>query len=108
LTRTVLENIGYQVVEAADGAAAVEVFRQRQDQVRCVLCDMTMPGMDGWATLQALRGQRPDVVVILTSGYDEAQVMAGEHAELPQAFLHKPYASADLEAALAAALKERH
>ena len=104
LTRTVLENIGYQVVEAADGAAAVEVFRQHQDQIRCVLCDLTMPRLDGWATLKALRSLRPDVAVILTSGYDEAQVLAGEHAERPQAFLHKPYASADLEAALAAAL----
>jgi hypothetical protein len=39
--------------------------------------------------------------------YDEAQVMASEHPERPQAFLQKPYASADLKAAIAAALKER-
>ena len=104
LTRTVLRDIGYQVVEAADGAEAVAVFREHHDQILCVLCDLTMPGMDGWATLEALRRLRPNVPVILASGYDEAQVMAGDHAERPQAFLHKPYLSADLQAALAAAL----
>ena len=107
LTRTVLEYIGYTVVEAADGAAAVEVLRQHRDEVRCVICDVTMPGMDGWATLEALRALAPDVPVVLASGYDEAQVMAGEHVERPQAFLHKPYVTGDLKVALAAALKER-
>jgi PAS domain S-box-containing protein len=106
-TRSILRLLGYEVLEAADGAEAVEVFRQHHDRIRCVLCDLTMPRLDGWATLKALRSIRPDVAVILTSGYDEAQVMAGEQPERPQAFLQKPYASADLKAALAAALKER-
>jgi len=106
-TRSILRLLGYEVLEAADGAEAVEVFRQHHDRIRCVLCDLTMPHLDGWATLKALRSIRPDVAVILTSGYDEAQVMASEQPERPQAFLQKPYASADLKAALAAALKER-
>jgi CheY-like chemotaxis protein len=106
-TRSLLLFLGYEVLEAADGAEAVEVFRQHHDRIRCVLCDLTMPHLDGWATLKALRSIRPDVAVILTSGYDEAQVMASEQPERPQAFLQKPYASADLKAAIAAALKER-
>jgi two-component system, cell cycle sensor histidine kinase and response regulator CckA len=47
--------------------------------------------MDGWETLAALRKLSPDIPVILSSGYDEAQVMADEHAEQPNAFLGKPY-----------------
>lgn len=101
-----LRHIGYEVIEAADGAEAVEVFRQHQEQIRCVLCDLTMPRMDGWETLEALRKLATNIPVILASGYDEARVMAGKHPDQPQVFLHKPYALADLKAALAAALKE--
>ena len=47
--------------------------------------------MNGWDTLAALRKLSHDIPVILSSGYDEAQVMAGEHPERPSAFLGKPY-----------------
>ena len=89
--KTMLTHLGYTVLEARDGVEAVEVFRQHQNEIRCVLSDLTMPRMDGWETLTALRKLSPDIPVILSSGYDEAQVMAGEHPELPDAFLGKPY-----------------
>jgi FixJ family two-component response regulator len=41
--------------------------------------------------LSTLRKLAPDITVILASGYSEAQVMDGNHPELPQAFLSKPY-----------------
>jgi CheY-like chemotaxis protein len=69
----------------------VEVFRQHKDEVRCVICDLTMPRMDGWETLTALRKLAPGLPVVLTSGYDKAHVMAGDHPERPEAFLSKPY-----------------
>jgi two-component system cell cycle sensor histidine kinase/response regulator CckA len=50
-----------------------------------------MPHMDGWETLAALRRISPGIPVILSSGYDEAQVMSGEHSVRPNAFLGKPY-----------------
>ena len=87
----VLKRSGFTVYEAQDGVEAVEVFQQHRDEIGCVLCDLTMPRMDGWETLTALRKLAPDISVILSSGYSEAQVMAGDHAELPQAFLSKPY-----------------
>jgi CheY-like chemotaxis protein len=94
-----LTRLGYTVLEAKDGAEAVEVFKQHQDEVRCVLSDLTMPRMDGWETLAALRKLSPNIPVILSSGYDEAQVMAGagEHPEVPNAFLGKPYRLQDLK-----------
>jgi PAS domain S-box-containing protein len=82
---------GYTVLEAEDGVAAVEVFRQHPDAIRCVLCDLTLPRLNGWETLTALRELQPGIPVILSSGYDEVQAMAGEHPERPQAFLRKPY-----------------
>jgi len=79
------------VLEARNGIEAVEVFRQHRDAIRCVLCDVVMPQMDGWQTLSALRRIAPGIPVILSSGYDQARIMAGDHPELPQAFLAKPY-----------------
>ena len=65
--------------------------RQHRDEIGCVLRDLTMPRMNGWKTLAALRKLALEIPVILSSGYSEAQVMAGDHPELPQAFLSKPY-----------------
>ena len=98
---TMLSRLGFAVLEAGDGVEALEVFRKHRDAIRCVLLDLTMPRMDGWETLKALRSLQPDLPVILASGYDEAVVMQGDHPELPQAFIHKPYLAADLKAALA-------
>jgi two-component system cell cycle sensor histidine kinase/response regulator CckA len=107
LAQTMLKTLGYKSIVAADGVEAVEVFGQRQDQIHCVLLDLTMPRMGGWETLETLREIRPGVRVILASGYDEAHVMGGEHPQLPQTFLQKPYTVDSLKAALAAVPRER-
>jgi two-component system, cell cycle sensor histidine kinase and response regulator CckA len=91
MARTMLTRLGYKVLEAVDGVEAVEIFQQHQPEIRWVLSDLTMPRMDGWDTLAALRRLSPDIPVILVSGYDEVQVMAHEHPERPNAFLGKPY-----------------
>jgi signal transduction histidine kinase/PAS domain-containing protein/BarA-like signal transduction histidine kinase len=89
--KMMLINLGFKVLEARNGVEALEIFQQRQDEIRCVLSDLAMPRMDGWDILIALRKLSPDIPVILSSGYDEAYVMAGEHPERPNAFLGKPY-----------------
>ena len=91
LGQSALTSLGFAVLLAKDGVEAMEVFRQHKDEVRCVVCDVTMPRMDGWETLAALRKLAPGLPVVLASGYDKAQVMAGNHPELPEAFLSKPY-----------------
>jgi|SRR5580658_7991520 two-component system cell cycle sensor histidine kinase/response regulator CckA len=100
-----LARLGFTVFQAEDGVEALEVFWRNKDKVRCVLCDLTMPRMNGWETLAALRKLAPDLPVILASGYDEAQAMAGDHSELPQAFLGKPYRLRALRDALGQALQ---
>ncbi len=87
----VLKHSGFTVLEAEDGVAAVEIFRQHGNEIGCVVCDLNMPRMNGWETLTALRQLAPGIGVILASGYSEAQAMAGDHPEQPQAFLHEPY-----------------
>ena len=85
----------------------MELFRQHKDEIRFVLSDLTMPRMNGWEMLTALRKLKPGVPVILASGYDKAHVMAGDHTELPQTFLGKPYRIKELSDAISQALVSR-
>ncbi len=103
----VLRRSGFAVFEAMDGVEAVEVFQQHRDEIGCVLCDLTMPRMNGWETLTALRKLAPGLPVILCSGYSEAQAMAGDHPELPQAFLCKPFELAALKDTIARVMGNR-
>ncbi len=107
MAAAMLKRLGFTVLEAKDGVEAVEVFRQRQNEIRFVLSDLTMPRMNGWETLTALRKLAPNLPVILASGYDEAHVMAGDHPELPQIFLGKPYKLKGLSDAISEALVKK-
>jgi signal transduction histidine kinase/CheY-like chemotaxis protein len=104
LAAYVIGSFGFTVLTAADGIAALEVFRQHQADIRCVLSDLSMPRMNGWQTIAALRQLAPGLPVILASGYDEASVMAEQHPDQPQVFLGKPYNREELLAALSRAL----
>ena len=105
IARAQLEKLGYEVIEARDGAEAVDTLRKKTDTISLVLLDLSMPGMDGWETLAALRALRSDIPVVIASGYDEARAMQGLRMERPQGFLHKPYKTVDLKRALDSALK---
>jgi PAS domain S-box-containing protein len=103
---TMLMRLGFKVFTAQDGIEAVEVFAQHPDEVHVVLSDLSMPRMNGWETLAALRRIRPGIPVILASGHDELKVLAGDHSERPQVFLRKPYQKAELKDALARVLEK--
>jgi PAS domain S-box-containing protein len=103
---TAVKSMGFKVLEAQDGITAVNIFQKRQSEIRLVITDLTMPCMDGWETLTALRKIAPNIPVILASGYSEAQVMAGHHPELPHAFLSKPYEFETLSDAISHVLEQ--
>jgi two-component system cell cycle sensor histidine kinase/response regulator CckA len=100
IAEAMLNRLGYEVLIANDGVEAVEMFKRHREAIRCVLCDLVMPRMDGWETLSALRRLAPDLPVVLSSGYDQVQVMAGDHSDWPQIFLGKPYNLAGLREAI--------
>ena len=91
LTSTMLSMLGFTVLRAMDGLEAVEVFRRHRDEIRLVLSDVVMPGMNGWETLTALRRIAPGIPVILASGCSANQVMDNACPERPQTFLAKPF-----------------
>lgn len=95
-----LERLGFLVMAARDGLEAVDLFRLHGSRIACVLSDVTMPGLNGWDTLEALREIDPAVRVILTSGFDRERAMSPDHAERPQAFISKPWTLEELGAVL--------
>jgi CheY-like chemotaxis protein len=63
-----LERDGFDVWLAANGREAIRLYRTHRYRIGVVLLDIRMPGLDGLATMQALRRLNPDVAVCLTSG----------------------------------------
>ena len=90
-TKLILEKLGFTVLTAEDGRAALEVFRSRVDEIVAVLLDLTMPHLDGEETFRELRRIRPDVRVILCSGYNEQETTNRFAGKGLAGFIQKPY-----------------
>ena len=93
---SVLQKAGYEVLTAANGREAIEVFRNRRDAIRAVLLDMTMPVLSGEGTLRELRAMQPSIPVILSSGYNEVEAIQRFAGKGLAGFLQKPYSARTL------------
>ncbi|MCU0527356.1 MAG: response regulator [Elainella sp. Prado103] len=88
-TQSLLESQQYQVLSSHDGAEAIEIYTQHQDDIGFVILDIVMPNMDGISLIQRLKTINPSVKIIAMSGLPinrEAALTAGAYAFLP-----KPY-----------------
>lgn len=87
----ILEALGYGVYAARSGQEAVSLFLENKGDISLVILDMIMPGMSGGTTFDRLRAIRPDIPVILCSGYS----LEGEAQEILDrgcnGFLQKPF-----------------
>lgn len=101
-----LEKYGYRVMVAEDGLGAVEIFRAMADEIAAVVLDMTMPVMSGDQTFQELRKIRPDVTVVASSGYSEAEAVE-RFGQGIAGFVQKPYTANGLAAKVSEAISGR-
>jgi len=72
---TSLERLGFEVLLALNGAEAVEVFQSTEKQIVLVILDVTMPVMGGAEALAHLQRIRPEIPVIMSSGYNDVEVI---------------------------------
>ncbi len=91
-----LESLGLDVVTACDGLEGVEVLRERQHEITCVLLDLKMPRMDGREAFEHLRSIRDDLPILIMSGYDEQETRAMFGDADLSGFVQKPFRRAQL------------
>ena len=99
-----LEQAGFNVLVAANGQLAIDVFRERHADITAVILDLTMPVLDGEQTFRELRLIRPDARVILSSGYTTLEVSRRFPPGQLAGFLKKPFDSNELMVVLSHAL----
>jgi len=104
--RTALGNHGYTVFEAVDGRDGADLFSRLHDRLSVVLLDLTMPHMDGHDVWRYIRRLRPDMKIIISSGFEESEAMKHFAAEPGHSFIKKPYTAAALRAKLEAVLEK--
>jgi CheY-like chemotaxis protein len=88
-----LEDLGHTVIEAASGAEAIEALSNGR-RIDLLMTDYAMPGMTGMELTRQARALRPDLPILMATGY--ADLPEGESLDLPR--LAKPYQQAQLRA----------
>ncbi|WP_242443486.1 response regulator, partial [Sphingobium sp. LB126] len=92
----ILRDLGYRVIEAADGAAALRLVERRGQGIDLLFTDVVMPGMSGSELAQRALALRPGLKVLFTSGYTRDGFMRDGRLEAGIALLPKPFALGDL------------
>jgi two-component system, cell cycle sensor histidine kinase and response regulator CckA len=94
--QAILERLGYRVVVCRGGQEAVKTITGRGNEIDLVILDMIMPGMDGGTTFDRIRNIRPEMPVLLSSGY----AINGQAHEIMRrgcnGFIQKPYNISEL------------
>lgn len=99
----VLTRAGFEVVLACDGQAAVEIFRSDPQAIAAAVFDYSMPRMNGEEAFLALREIRPEIPVVIWTGYGRSEAVA-RLGDAGAAILQKPVFAKDLIATVARAV----
>ena len=91
-----LENMGYLVIAARNGAQAVDAVRQKKHVIDLVILDLIMPGMNGGQTFDLIRDIQPNMPVILASGYAFDGLTTKAMKKGCNGFIQKPFNFSDL------------
>jgi signal transduction histidine kinase len=91
VTAGLLVDLGYNVIEAGSGGAALDLIERHQ--ISAVVLDFAMPGMNGADLARELRARRPRVPILFATGYADAKALmgVGDHQ-----IVHKPFVQAEL------------
>jgi len=103
ICRQTLEDAGYHILAAADGAEALSIYQERGSDIAAVMTDMMMPVMDGAETARELRRINPGVKILCTSGIRANEQQTTESGSI---FLAKPFTAEALLSAIQRRLAE--
>ncbi|HXX16513.1 MAG TPA: PAS domain S-box protein [Candidatus Eremiobacteraceae bacterium] len=94
IAREFLESGGYRVIEAKDGAEAIELATKHRGQIKLLVTDMVMPGMTGQELAVQLQAEHPGLCVVYMSGYSEHAATEMANADPSVRLLTKPFSRA--------------
>jgi len=95
-----LQALGYDVLEATNGQEAIEIFRENSNRIDLVVLDMVMPGMGGGEVFDAIKVTKPEVKILLSSGYSQNGQAQEILARGCNGFIQKPFDMVRLSQAL--------
>jgi CheY-like chemotaxis protein len=98
LVAEILDDAGYAVLAASDGASALEIVRSHGGPLDLLVTDVVMPGMSGPEVAQAVSPLRPGLQVLYMSGYTDSAIVRHGVLDEGTAFLQKPFSSTELTA----------
>lgn len=107
LISRLIATMGFAVIEAEDGTAAMKALQNSNEPITLMILDMTMPGMNGEETLAAMQDLDISVPVILMSGYSEAETSERIHSRNVCGYLEKPFELELLRRKIRAAISGR-
>lgn len=102
-TGTALAHLGFTAVEASNGRTAIELVRARPERFRAVILDLVMPGLTGADTFRGIHAVRPDLPVIICTGYAAEAHLDEQLRRTAAAVVQKPFTPERLRRALEAA-----
>ncbi len=94
--RATLEHFGFTVFEASDGRDGADLFSRLHDRISLVLLDLTMPRMDGHEVWRYIRRLRPDMEIVISSGFEQSDAMKQFVEDPGLHFIQKPYTANSL------------
>ena len=100
ICKKMVELCGFTVITARDGSEAVSKFREHAGEIDIVLLDLTMPNMDGITAMDEIYSIRPNVKLILSSGFNKDELSGRITGQAPSCFIRKPYSLTVLKAEL--------
>ena len=87
----ILGSAGLVSIGARSGKDGVTIFQKHHQNIDLVILDLHLPGMNGVEVLKSLREIKPDIKVIISSGYDERDIIRQLGDQPPATILKKPY-----------------
>jgi len=100
VTKELLENLNCTVILASNGDDAVAIYKKYSFEIKLVILDLVMPGIDGATTFSELKKINPEVKVLICSSYVSATTLSSLMQNGVQGVLHKPFTYLDLATSL--------
>lgn len=100
ITSTLLEEMGFSVIESANGREAIEQYRNNPANISLVITDMGMPVMDGYELFRELKKINPKLKIIVSSGFGDAEITSRIPPKEITGLISKPYNYDQLREAL--------